>query len=66
LYIPDFYIRDYNLILEVKADYRLNSDEVISKKEAAEKKYKYLFITRKHIEDFESFEEELNSIRFND
>ena len=65
-YITDFYLRDYNLIIEVKPDYRIKYDDVQRKKEATELEgYRFMFVSHHFIsgirEGSETIENELLS-----
>lgn len=43
-YIPDFYLPDYNLIIEVKADWQIDSEITKIKADAASQSYRYLLV----------------------
>jgi hypothetical protein len=50
LYYPDFYLEDYNLIIEVKPLEFCNNDIVVAKKNACIKQgYKFMFITEREL-----------------
>lgn len=54
-YFPDFYLPDYNLLLEVKPSDKVNDDTVVAKKEAAEKEgYNFLFVTSHDLKTYKT------------
>ena len=57
-YHPDFYLPDYNLIIEIKSSYTYNYDlnKNLAKEEySINSGYKFLFIIDKYYNDFESY-----------
>lgn len=57
-YHPDFYLPDYNLIIEIKSSYTYNYDlnKNLSKKEYSIKNgYNFIFIIDKDYSEFESY-----------
>ena len=55
-YIPDFYLPEYNLILEVKPHmYTTNKVNQIKKEACIQSGYKFLFVTERELKDLNSF-----------
>lgn len=59
-YIPDFYLPDYKVIIEVKNDSLINSDLTIAKRNAIPNEYKYLILGKKDI--FDNFNKIWNTV----
>lgn len=56
VYIPDFYLPDYNMILEVKPYIYTDNKKNICKKQATiQAGYKFLFVTERELKDLNSF-----------
>jgi len=53
-YYPDFYLPDYNIIVEVKPLSLLSNERVILKADAAMKEYDYVLITEEELKDLDS------------
>lgn len=53
-YYPDFYLPDYNIIVEVKPLALLSNERVILKADAAMKEYDYVLITEEELKDLDS------------
>ena len=61
-YFTDFYLPDYNLIVEVKADYQLDYEVVKVKRQATiDKGYNYKFITKEIISGLKEGSETIES-----
>lgn len=63
-YYPDFYLPQYNLIIEVKPSDRIDESVVISKRQATENcGYNYMFVTEKDLTEYRTLVTKINALR---
>jgi hypothetical protein len=63
-YVPDFYLRDLNLIIEGKSKFKTNDAIVCAKRNAAVSQgYNYLMITEDNLKNWKSILDKISALR---
>lgn len=63
-YFPDFYLPEYNLLIEVKPEDKVNNPLVLIKKESAESEgYNFMFVTPHDLKRYKSLIDKIKALR---